>query len=65
MDTVLLSAILSGVAVFFAARPEIATGEAAEHRRPPGLGAFALQRVVDLLDRIHGLNLAFQTPRGK
>jgi len=34
---------LRGGAVGLAAGPEIAAGEAAEHRRAPGMGAFALQ----------------------
>ena len=45
------------LAVCLAARPQIAAGKAAEHRRPPGLRAFALQRVEDLLDRIHGRSI--------
>ncbi len=32
--------------------PQIAAGEAQEHGRAPGLCAFALQRVIDFLDRI-------------
>ena len=35
-----------------AAGPQVAAGEAAEHRRPAGVGALALQRVEDLLDRV-------------
>ena len=51
-------------AIGLAPRPQIAAGETAEHRRPPGLGAFALQRVVNLLDGIHGRNLAPRAARG-
>ncbi len=40
-------------AVLFVPRPQIAAGEAAEHRRPPGVHAFALQRVEDFLDLVH------------
>src|SRR5262249_2942727 len=36
-------------AVDLAAGPQIAAGEAAEHGRPSGLHAFALQRVENLL----------------
>src|SRR5262245_30343118 len=43
--------------VRLAARPEIAAGEAAEHGRAAGLHAFALEGVIDFLDRIHGSNL--------
>ncbi len=35
-----------------ASAPEIATGEAAEHRRLARLAAFSLQRAEDLLDRV-------------
>ena len=52
-------------AILLAAGPEIAAGEAAEHGRPPGLRAFALQRVEDLLDRVHGRNLALHGFRRK
>jgi hypothetical protein len=38
--------------ILFAARPQIAAREAAEHGRPPGIRAFALQCVEDFLDRI-------------
>ena len=38
--------------ILFVATPQIAARKTAEHRRAPGLGAFALQRVVDLLDAI-------------
>src|SRR6185312_1607536 len=37
-------------AVRLAAAPQVAAGEAAEHRRAAGVGPFALQRVDDLLD---------------
>ena len=40
-------------AVFFAPRPQVAAGEAAEHRRPPRVRAFALKRVINFLDRKH------------
>src|SRR5262245_18107026 len=40
-----------------AALPAIAAGEAAEHGRAAGLHAFALERVIDFLYRIHGPNL--------
>jgi len=52
-------------AILFAARPEIAPCEAAEYRRPTSLGAFALQRVVDFLDGIHGQNLALAGTKSK
>src|SRR6476646_1204470 len=42
-------------AVGLAAGPQVAAGETAEHGGPPRLGAFALQRVEDFLDRIHRL----------
>ena len=45
-------------AVLVAARPQIAAGEAAEHGGAAGLHPFALQRVVDFLDRIHDRKLA-------
>ena len=38
--------------VLLVPRPEVAAGEAAEHRRPPGVGPLALQRVEDLLDGV-------------
>src|SRR5437660_1235982 len=38
--------------VFFAPRPQIAAGEAAEDRRAAGVGAFALQGVEDLLNGV-------------
>jgi hypothetical protein len=42
-------------AILFAPRPEIASGKADEHRAPPRLHAFALQRQEHLLDGIaHG-----------
>ena len=39
-------------AVLLAPAPQIAAGEAAEHRRPARLAALALQGQEDLLDRI-------------
>jgi hypothetical protein len=39
--------------VFFPAGPEVAFTEATEHCGPPGLGAFALQRVKRLFNLIH------------
>ncbi len=39
-------------AIFLAARPQVAAGEAAEHGRAPGVRAFALQCVEDFLDRV-------------
>ena len=41
-----------GGAILFMARPEIAAGKAAKHRGPTGIGAFALQGVEDLFDRV-------------
>ncbi len=42
-------------AIDFAPAPEIAAGEAAEHRRPPRLTALALEGQEDLLDGVaHG-----------
>src|SRR5690242_6537234 len=41
-----------GRPILLAARPEIATGEAAEHSRAAGLSPLALQRLEDLLDGI-------------
>ena len=41
--------------VVLAAAPQVAAGEPAEHRRPPGLRALALQRVENLLDRVRHL----------
>ena len=41
-----------GGAVLLAAAPEIAARETAKHRRPPGMGAFALQGQKDLFDRV-------------
>ena len=38
-------------AILLAAAPQVAAGEAAEHRRPAGLAALALQGEEDLLDR--------------
>ena len=38
--------------VLLAAVPEVAAGKAAEHGRPAGLQAFALQRVEDFLDLV-------------
>ena len=38
--------------VFLAAAPQVAARKPAEHRRPPGLAALALQRVEDLLDAV-------------
>ena len=52
-------------AIFLAARLEIATGEAAEHGGTAGLHPFALQRVVNLLDGIHGWNLALSVATSK
>ena len=40
-------------AIRLAPRPEVAAGEAAEHGRPPGVRAFALQGVEDLFDGVH------------
>ena len=37
-------------AIFFPATPQIASGEATEHRRSPRVRAFALQSVEDLFD---------------
>jgi hypothetical protein len=51
-----------GLAVSLAAGPEIAAGEAAEHGRPAGVHAFALQRVIDLLDRVHGRRIGVFSP---
>ena len=39
-------------AVLLAAGPQVAAGEAAEHRGPAGVGALALEGVEDLLDRV-------------
>ncbi|MGF6730749.1 hypothetical protein OKW50_002830 [Paraburkholderia youngii] len=39
-------------AILFAARPQIAACKTAEHGRPPGIRALALQRVEDFLDRV-------------
>ena len=39
-------------AIHLSSAPQIAAGEAAEHRRPAGVTAFALQRVKHFLDRI-------------
>src|SRR5262249_9110227 len=39
-------------AVLLAAAPEIAAGEPAEYRRPPGMGAFALQGQKYLFDGV-------------
>ena len=46
---------------------QVAAGEAAEHRRPARVGPFALQRVEDFLDAIHGAprSLALAAPRGE
>ena len=42
-------------AIFLAAAPQVAAGKAAEHRRPPGLGALALQGVENFFDAVgHG-----------
>src|SRR6185437_11524188 len=41
-----------GGAILLAARPEIAAGEAAEHRRAASLSPLALQRLEDFLDGI-------------
>jgi hypothetical protein len=41
--------------IFLATAPQIASGEAAEHRRAPGLCALALQGVEDFFDAVaHG-----------
>src|SRR5258706_9954562 len=40
-------------AILFVPGPQIASGEAAEHRGTPGIHAFALQRVEDFLDLVH------------
>jgi len=37
-------------AIFFPATPQVASGEAAEHRRSPRIRAFALQSVKDFFD---------------
>ena len=34
-------------------RPQVAAGKAAEHRGPPGVNAFPLQGIENLLDRVH------------
>jgi hypothetical protein len=54
-----------GLAVSPAAGPQIAAGKAAEHGRPAGLRAFALQRIENLLDRVHGRNLALRGGKSK
>ena len=41
-----------GRSIPFQPAPEIAAAEPAEHRRPARLGAFALQRGIDFLDRV-------------
>ncbi|CAM2147406.1 hypothetical protein PT2222_10163 [Paraburkholderia tropica] len=43
---------LRRLAIFLAARPQIAAGEPAEHGRTPGVRAFALQRVENFLYRV-------------
>ena len=48
-------AALRGRAILFATAPQVAAGEAAEHRGPSGTQALSLQRVEHLLDGIaHG-----------
>src|SRR5207248_9522717 len=42
-------------AIGFASRPQVASGEAAEDRGGSGVRTFALERVEDLLHRIHWL----------
>jgi hypothetical protein len=39
-------------AVFFAPGPQVAAGKAAEHGRPAGMRAFALQGVENLFDAV-------------
>src|SRR5206468_2217198 len=52
-DEIGVAEVADGVGpVFFAAGPQVAAGEAAEDRRAPGVGAFALQGVEDLLDGV-------------
>ena len=38
--------------ILFAARPQVASRKPAKHRRPAGVGAFALQSVEDLFDAV-------------
>ena len=45
-------AALRGRAILFAARPQIAAGETAEHGGSSGLRAFALQGLEDLFDGV-------------
>ena len=42
-----------GRAIRLATRPQVAAGEATEHRRTSGVRALALQRVEDLFDGVH------------
>src|SRR5437588_2676482 len=52
-DEIGVAEVADGVGpVFFAPRPQVAAGEAAEDRRAAGVGAFALQGVEDLLDGV-------------
>ena len=54
-DEIGIAELAHGVAaIFLASRPQVAASEAAEHRRRSGIGAFALERVENLFDGIHG-----------
>ena len=44
--------------VALAAGPQVAAREAAEHRGPAGVGAFALEGVEDLLDRVGHISVS-------
>ena len=54
-----------GRAVLLAAAPQVAAGEAAEHRGAAGVGALALQCVEDFLDRVGHGGSASDTARGR
>src|SRR4029453_1284687 len=65
-DKIGVAEIADGIgAVRLTARPEIAAGEATEHGGAAGLHAFALERVIDFLDRIHERNLVPNRAGGK
>src|SRR5262249_30998495 len=52
-DKIRIAEIAGGArAILFASAPQIASGEAQEHRGAPGSRSLALERVIDFLDLI-------------
>src|SRR5262245_65284871 len=57
-DEISVAEVADGVrAIGFASRPEVAAGEPAEHRGSSGVRAFALKRIKDFLNGVHGSKL--------